>query len=241
MGRSVIVENPKQVVKRLKEKPVLTAEEKQQRRNIRLQDRENLKVDYDPTSSIGEDGKEIIVVKLADHTAAYQQYSNRFNLRLNPDLYDYIKSENDNTDRQVHIKVYNDVLIKDTERRELFKETLKSTCTFKRMELMDENRHNTILGFLFLLISVSVIVGGYFIEKHAGGNFFLDILPQVMFIVAWVFGWGATEKLIIDRVRNRRQYRYLVKLACADVSFYNMPPSYSKNPNSPEDDKNCKI
>jgi hypothetical protein len=177
---------------------------------------------------VDEHGKAIVVVHIdGDPSLAYAHYSNRFNLKISPMLYDHIIDESDSTNRPVHIKVYNDILIQNNTRRDLLKISMQNTFTSKRMEIIDEIKSCTRFGILFWMICIAITFGAFLLPHE---NYFSEVTSQLLFIVGWVFGWAGTEKLLMERLQLRKKYKSVLKLACAEISFEKLPPPLLPKP-----------
>jgi len=171
---------------------------------------------------IDEQGRRIIVVHIeGDPGLAYKHYSNRYNMKISPELYDHIVAENSNNAGAVQIRVFNDVLVKNNTRRNLLKKSMQNTFSANRKAILGEVKNCIWFGILYWLIAIAITFGALLLPQF---GYFGDVIAQLLFIVAWVFGWAGTERLLIENLKLRKKYNGLVNLALAEIAFVPLPP-----------------
>ncbi|MCL2587052.1 MAG: hypothetical protein FWE31_02315 [Firmicutes bacterium] len=169
-----------------------------------------------------EQGRKIIVVHIdGDPSLAYKNYSNRYNMKISPELYEHITAENCHKAEAVQIRVFNDVLVKNDTRRNLLKASMQNTFSANRRELLDEIKACWLLGILYWLIGIAIVMVAVFIPQFGP---FSDGANELLLIVAWVFVWAGTERILIERIGLRKQYRSVLNLALAEIVFVPLPP-----------------
>ena len=163
----------------------------------------------------------IITVHIeGDPGIAYHNFSNRFNKKVSPILYEHMTTECV-TGQPNTIRIYNDILMKNDTRRNLLKESIQNTLHFYHKKNIKEIYSCLISGIIYFLIATAITSIGIF---WTDTSYLAQYVLGLSFLTAVGFGWGSLEKLLFQMLRLQKTRRILLSLLVANIEFVPLPP-----------------
>ncbi|MBO5888677.1 MAG: hypothetical protein J6Q58_00880 [Clostridia bacterium] len=183
---------------------------------LRKLKRDSYEIEYSSESKINKDDEAVICINAKDKTDIISKYSVGSDLTINSELSDYLKENADEIQikHPLSIKICSDKEF-STEDKSKVKLALRNHFTKKVSDVNEKLYENEVECWTMVFLSFLFLLGYVLLKIHLP----IEILTEIVLIVAWVFVWRMTESIVFVRREMRREAIKYYRLLTARIEF----------------------
>jgi len=183
---------------------------------LRKLKRDSYEIEYSSESKINKDDEAVICINAKDKSDIINEYSVDTDLNIKSELSDYLKENADEIPikHSINIKICSDKEFSSEDKSKV-KLALRNHFTKKVSDVNEKLYGNEVECWTMVFLSFLFLLAYVLLKIHLP----IEILTEIVLIVAWVFVWRMTESIVFVRREMRKEAIKYYRLLTARIEF----------------------
>jgi len=184
---------------------------------LRKLKKDSYEIEYSSESKVNKDNEAVICINAKDKTDIISKYSVDTDLTINSELSDYLKENADEIPIKhplsIKIDTEKELTVEDKSKVKL---ALRNHFTKKVSDVNEKLYENEVECYTMVFLSFIFLLAYVLCKIHLP----IEILSEILLIIAWVFVWRMTESIVFVRKEMRREAIKYYRLLTARIEFF---------------------
>lgn len=183
---------------------------------LRKLKKDSYEIEYSQEGKINRENEAVVSIKSKDESEIISKFSTEKDLTITPELSSYLKESADDIPVKNPIKIeINTPKDLEIEKQKKVKLALRNHFTKKVSDINEKLDENEVECYILVLLSIVFLLAYVLVKIHMP----IEILSEILLIVAWVFVWRMTESIVFVRKEMRREAVKYYRLLTAKIEF----------------------